>query len=67
MAEIMQDPVRLPPSGVICDRKVIERHLIAEEFDPFNRAPLTKADLIPEDDLRRSIQKFLSQRTAKKP
>lgn len=37
MDELMSDPVKLPTSGHIMDRKHIERHLMTEEFDPFNR------------------------------
>lgn len=33
----MTDPLELPTSGKIMDRKHIERHLTTEEFDPFNR------------------------------
>lgn len=36
----MEDPVKLPTSGHIMDRKNIERHLMTEEFDPFNRYAL---------------------------
>lgn len=38
MDELMVDPVKLPTSGQIMDRKHIERHLTTEEFDPFNRS-----------------------------
>jgi hypothetical protein len=41
MGEIMEDPVILPGSGKICDRKHIIRHLLSTPNDPFNRQPLT--------------------------
>lgn len=62
MAEIMRDPVLLPSSGVIVERRVIERHLISDEFDPFNRAPLKRSDLIPQPELKRQIQEFIENR-----
>lgn len=43
----MRDPVRLPTSGVVMDRASIARHLLNDETDPFNRAPLTEDMLEP--------------------
>ncbi|CAK8987151.1 unnamed protein product [Durusdinium trenchii] len=40
MSEIMVDPVLLPTSNTIMDRKVIERHIMSNDDDPFNRKPL---------------------------
>eukprot|EP01053_Blabericola_migrator_P006185 Blabericola_migrator_1__6184@NODE_311_length_10068_cov_114_952505_g254_i0_p1_GENE_NODE_311_length_10068_cov_114_952505_g254_i0NODE_311_length_10068_cov_114_952505_g254_i0_p1_ORF_typecomplete_len1131_score253_54Ufd2P_core/PF10408_9/1_9e102Ubox/PF04564_15/8_5e21MH1/PF03165_16/0_46_NODE_311_length_10068_cov_114_952505_g254_i028506242 len=62
MAEIMKDPVLLPSSGVIVERRVIERHLISDEFDPFNRAPLKKSELVPQPELKERIQEFIRTR-----
>ena len=42
---LMTDPVRLPTSGVVVDRPVIQRHLLSDQTDPFNRAYLT-ADML---------------------
>jgi hypothetical protein len=36
----MSDPVKLPSSGVILDRKTIKQHLIEDASDPFSRSPL---------------------------
>ena len=47
MATLMVDPVRLPSSGKVMDRGVIESHLLSCEQDPFNRAHLTAAMLQP--------------------
>jgi len=44
MGEIMEDPVILPGSGKVCDRKHIIRHLLSTPNDPFNRQPLTGAN-----------------------
>lgn len=45
MDTLMTDPVILP-SGTIMDRKVILRHLLNSQTDPFNRQPLTESQLI---------------------
>lgn len=37
MADLMTDPVRLPTSNTVMDRRNIERHLMSEPSDPFNR------------------------------
>ena len=37
MSEVMLDPVLLPTSGKVMDRKNIERQLMSKEEDPFNR------------------------------
>merc|ERR1719428_837417 len=58
MAEIMADPVLLPTSQTVMDRKVIERHIMSNDDDPFNRAHLAIADLVPQPDLKKEIQEF---------
>ena len=42
MDELMEDPVLLPTSGKIMDRKHINRHLLSDQMDPFNRQKLTE-------------------------
>ncbi|ORZ17040.1 ubiquitin elongating factor core-domain-containing protein [Absidia repens] len=37
---LMEDPVLLPTSGNIVDRSTIRAHLLSDNRDPFNRAPL---------------------------
>ncbi|OII74209.1 ubiquitin-fusion degadation-2 family protein [Cryptosporidium ubiquitum] len=59
MQDIMQDPVLLPTSSKIMDRKVIERILISDGVDPFNRLPLSKDELIPQTCLKEKIKLFL--------
>lgn len=46
MDTLMSDPVRLPPSGTVMDRKIILRHLLNSHTDPFNRAELKESDLV---------------------
>merc|ERR1712039_249661 len=58
MQEIMEDPVMLPTSRTIMDRKVIERHIMSNDDDPFNRAPLAVADLLPQSELKSEIHTF---------
>ncbi|KAJ1607366.1 ubiquitin-fusion degadation-2 (UFD2) like protein [Cryptosporidium canis] len=59
MQDIMHDPVLLPTSSKIMDRMVIERILISDGVDPFNRLPLSRDELIPQKSLKDRIQSFL--------
>merc|ERR1711870_127196 len=61
MSEIMVDPVLLPTSNTIMDRKVIERHIMSNDDDPFNRAHLPVNDLVPQTELRAEIEDFCTQ------
>ena len=56
-AEIMEDPVILP-SGQVCDRSVIQRHLLTDETDPFSRAKCTVEMLKPHDALKQQIEQW---------
>ena len=47
MFELMEDPVLLPTSGKVMDRKHIMRHLLSTPNDPFNRMTLTEEMLKP--------------------
>jgi hypothetical protein len=58
MSEIMEDPVLLPTSNTIMDRKVIERHIMSNDDDPFNRMKLAVSDLQPQPELKAKIQAF---------
>merc|ERR1719181_17386 len=61
MQDIMEDPVLLPTSKTIMDRKVIERHIMSNDDDPFNRMPLKVADLVPETKMREEIHEFCAK------
>jgi Ubiquitin elongating factor core/U-box domain len=61
MAELMIDPVLLPGSGMIMDRRHITRIILSDDHDPFNRMPLKKEDLIPQDGLRNEIRDFCNK------
>ena len=43
----MEDPVKLPSSGVVVDRVTIKSHLLLKANDPYNRTPLKIEDVIP--------------------
>ncbi|KAK8933685.1 putative ubiquitin conjugation factor E4 [Platanthera zijinensis] len=56
---LMKDPVILPSSKISIDRTVIQRHLLSDNTDPFNRSHLTQDMLIPNLELKARIQDFL--------
>ncbi|PIA30355.1 hypothetical protein AQUCO_05600056v1 [Aquilegia coerulea] len=55
---LMKDPVILPCSRIIIDRPVIQRHLLSDSSDPFNRSPLTQEMLKPDVELKARIEEF---------
>eukprot|EP00818_Percolomonas_sp_WS_P008819 CAMPEP_0117446966 /NCGR_PEP_ID=MMETSP0759-20121206/6624_1 /TAXON_ID=63605 /ORGANISM="Percolomonas cosmopolitus, Strain WS" /LENGTH=1113 /DNA_ID=CAMNT_0005239271 /DNA_START=174 /DNA_END=3512 /DNA_ORIENTATION=- len=55
---LMEDPVKLPASGVVLDRSTIERHLLNDSTDPFNRSPLEVKDLLPQPELKTQIEEW---------
>ena len=65
-ALIMTDPVKLPKSHVILDRKTIETHLLSDQTDPFNREPLTKDMLIPCPELKAKIEEYINRKKSEK-
>ncbi|CAL8071364.1 unnamed protein product [Calicophoron daubneyi] len=66
MGNIMEDPVKLPTSGHIVDRKTIYRHLLNDSTDPFNRQPLAMAQVEPQEDLKAAIHAWVAERRAEK-
>jgi ubiquitin conjugation factor E4 B len=63
MQTLMTDPVKLPTSNVTVDRVTITRHLLSTPHDPFNRAPLTVEQLIPDVALKEEIDKWISSKS----
>ena len=63
---LMTDPVKLPKSNVILDRKTIETHLLSDQTDPFNREPLTKDMLIPCPELKAKIEEYIINKKKEK-
>ncbi|KAK4477586.1 hypothetical protein RD792_016821 [Penstemon davidsonii] len=62
----MRDPVILPSSKVIVDRPVIQRHLLSDSTDPFNRSHLTADMLIPDVELKSKIEEFIKSQQLKR-
>ncbi|KAK4477584.1 hypothetical protein RD792_016819 [Penstemon davidsonii] len=63
---LMRDPVILPSSKVIVDRPVIQRHLLSDSTDPFNRSHLTADMLIPDVELKSKIEEFIKSQQLKR-
>ena len=59
MNTVMKEPVMLPTSKVILDKRTICKHLLTDPTDPFNRNPLTSEMLIPQPELKQKIQDFV--------
>ncbi|KAJ6802526.1 putative ubiquitin conjugation factor E4 [Iris pallida] len=63
---LMKDPVILPSSRMSIDRAVIQRHLLSDNTDPFNRSHLTQDMLIPDVELKAKIEEFIKSQASKK-
>lgn len=59
---LLTDPVILPSSHVTVDRTTISRHLLSDQTDPFNRAPLTMDLVKPDIELKAKIQAWIVER-----
>ncbi|MCD7467046.1 E3 ubiquitin-protein ligase pub1 [Datura stramonium] len=64
---LMKDPVILPSSRITVDRPVIQRHLLSDSTDPFNRSHLTVDMLIPDTELKAKIEEFIRSHELQKP
>lgn len=61
----IKNPMMLPTSNNIMEKKSIMRHLISNQFDPTNRAPLTQSELESYNELdetKEKIKKFNKNR-----
>ncbi|KAJ4707379.1 Ubiquitin conjugation factor like [Melia azedarach] len=63
---LMKDPVILPSSRITVDRPVIQRHLLSDSTDPFNRSHLTADMLIPDTELKARIEEFIRSQELKR-
>ena len=63
---LMENPVILPSSHINIDRRTIEDYLLTNPSDPFNRNPLTKEELIPNDDLKKKIDEYKAKKLKEK-
>ncbi|KAA0174556.1 hypothetical protein FNF27_03930 [Cafeteria roenbergensis] len=61
---ILKDPVRLPTSGHVLERTNALQCLLNKQEDPFNRQPLTEADLQPLPGLGELAAKWVRARLA---
>lgn len=64
MGELMSDPVRLP-SGNVCERKNIERHILSTPNDPFSRQHLTEDMLVSDAKLKAQIEDWKTEQRNK--
>nr|CAD7197323.1 unnamed protein product [Timema douglasi] len=62
MSTLMLDPVILPSSRTTVDRSTIARHLLSDQSDPFNRAPLTMDMVRSNDLLKEQITAWVSEK-----
>lgn len=62
LSEFMTDPVLLPTSGHIVDRKTITQHLLNDSMDPFNRKELKLEDVVPAVELKERIDAWLKEK-----
>merc|ERR1712127_459589 len=66
MSVLMLDPVRLPSSKQTVDRSTIARHLLSDQSDPFNRAPLTMDQVEPDTELKAKVEEWVASRRGQK-
>jgi hypothetical protein len=59
--------LKLCTGGTVIDRVTIERSLLDNEINPFSREPMTTDDLVPDDELKARIQKWVAARKAGVP
>ena len=64
MYTLMTDPVKLP-SNISVDRSTIASHLLSDPSDPFNRAPLTLEMLVPDTELKATIDAWVASKKKK--
>ena len=61
--DMMKDPVQLPNSGSVVDRKSIKQHIMLNgNTDPFSRQPLKLEDVIEMTDLKKKIDQWYNQK-----
>ncbi|XP_052772600.1 ubiquitin conjugation factor E4 A-like isoform X2 [Mya arenaria] len=65
MGTLMREPVKLPTSGNIVDRSIISRHILSDQNDPFNRAPLSLDMVVPMVDLKARIEAWIQEQRDK--
>jgi ubiquitin conjugation factor E4 B len=64
MQEFMTDPVLLPTSNSVVDRRTITQHLLNNDTDPFNRKHLSIEDVVPAIELKEKMKLWLESKRA---
>jgi len=64
MQEFMTDPVLLPTSNSVVDRRTIAHHLLNNDTDPFNRMQLSIEDVVPAVELKEKMKLWLDTKRA---
>ena len=64
MQEFMTDPVLLPTSNSVVDRRTITHHLLNNDTDPFNRMQLSIEDVVPAVELKEKMKLWLDSKRA---
>jgi ubiquitin conjugation factor E4 B len=59
---LMKDPVQLPSSQAIMERSAIKQHLLNDEHDPFNRAPLKISQVKDLPELKKKIEDWVHKK-----
>lgn len=59
MDTIMMDPVLVPTSSIICDRKTILQHLLNDKTDPWTKKPLDENMLQPDIKMKDKINQWI--------
>ena len=63
----IKTPVFLPDTEIIMDKEVLTRHLLNEEYNPFNREKLTiqlLENYNNNDDIKLKIEQFLREKVS---
>ncbi|KAI9321206.1 ubiquitin elongating factor core-domain-containing protein [Dichotomocladium elegans] len=66
MSGVMVDPVILPTSNTIVDRKSISAHLLSDPRDPYSREHLTMDMVVPATELKMRIQQWKLEQKKKR-
>ena len=63
---LMENPVLLPTSEVYVDKSTIDRHLLNDPTDPFNRSPLSPDDIKLAPELKKQIEEWKASKKKEK-
>lgn len=66
MSTLMRNPLILTTSGMRIDRSTLAQHLLTDPRDPFNRAPLTLEQALPDHQMKHDIELWILQKKAER-